>query len=186
MLASDEESRMKRFWVLLPPAAVLALLSSVSAQQVISPQYQPPSAPLPRYIYNVVAADFSVPAGNPLIKTKFNVYDPVGIRTFDANVAKMSELNLNTYRIELGWGRGRGGTGTGTHGGIGGTTGHLVYDFEPLDHLVQQLKTQDVQLLGLMDTRPIRFRIRVCRPVPRTASRRPTRRQKTSRSGRKS
>jgi len=139
---------MKGFLVLLPPAAVLAFLSSGAAQQVISPQYQPPSAPLPRYIYNVVSADFSVLAGNPLIKTKFNVYDPVGIQTFDANVAKMSELDLNTYRIELGWGRGRGGLGTGAHGGIGGTPDRMVYDFEPLDRLVRQLKTQDVQLLG--------------------------------------
>ena len=32
--------------------------------------YQPPAAPLPRYIYNVVAADFSVAAGTPLVKSR--------------------------------------------------------------------------------------------------------------------
>ena len=137
---------------LLPRLALLGWLTSyhtgsVDAQQVISPNYQPPAAPLPRYIYNVVAADFSVAAGEPLVKSKFNVYDPVGIQTFDANVAKMSELNLNTYRLELGWGRGRGGGG-GVHGGPTGSAGRLEYDFDPLDRIVRELKTQDVQLLA--------------------------------------
>ena len=137
---------MKTLW-LLPPVGLLVWLSALAAQQVISPSYQPPAAPLPRYIYNVVAADFSVSAGEPLVKSKFNVYDPVGIQTFDANVSKMSELNLDTYRIELGWGRGRGGGG-GVHGGPTGAADNLQYDFDALDRLVRELKTQDVQLLA--------------------------------------
>jgi xylan 1,4-beta-xylosidase len=150
-----EEVSMRNIRLPMAQAAILGFGFALAAQQVVSPDYTPPSAPLPRYIYNVVSADYAVAAGEPLVKSKFSVYDPVGIQTFDANVAKMSELNLNTYRIEIGWGRGRGGAGGGTHGGPGGTPDHLVYDFDPLDHLVQQLKAQDVQLLGAYGYTPL-------------------------------
>lgn len=139
---------MNRFGKPLALGAILTLAAVVEPQQVTAPGHQPPGAPLPRYVYNVVAADFSVAAGHPLIKSKFSVYDPIGptTRQFDANLAKMAELNLDSYRVELGWGRAR--TGVGTHNGVGGTAGNLVFDFLPLDHIVKQLRTQDVQLLG--------------------------------------
>jgi xylan 1,4-beta-xylosidase len=133
---------MPKTWLLMPLGAALVFLAAGEAQQVMAPGHVPPGAPLPRYVYNVVSADFSIPAGNPLIKTKFNVYDPVGAQMFDAGVGKMSELNLTTYRKELGWGRGRGGVG------VSGTADKLTYDFQSLDHIVQQLHAQDVQLLG--------------------------------------
>src|SRR3989304_2036540 len=67
----------------------------------------PVSAQLPRLILNEVYVDFAVGVDNPLIKTKFNVYDPVGptMEQFDQNVKLINELNIETYRIELGWGR---------------------------------------------------------------------------------
>jgi hypothetical protein len=101
-----------------------------------------------RWDLNEVTADFAVSAGQPLVKTKFNLYDPVGpsLRQFDQNVKLLPELNVDTYRIELGWGRRS--TGIGTHAGIGGTADVLTYDFGPLDHIVSELKKQDVLLLG--------------------------------------
>lgn len=137
---------MRKFGPPILLCMALFLLVAVKAQQVIAPGHQPPAAPLPRYVYNVVAADFSAVAGVPLVKDKFNVYDPVGEQQFDATVSKMHELDLNTYRIELGWGRGRGGSGP--HGDITGTPDHMVFNFQPLDHMVQELKAEDVQLLG--------------------------------------
>jgi xylan 1,4-beta-xylosidase len=145
---------MSRFVTLVVLLAALTLFAAVEAQQVMAPTFVPPGAPLPRYVYNVIAADFSTPAGQPLIKSKFSVYDPVGptVQQFDANLAKMGELNLNTYRLELAWGR-RSGLGTST--GVGGTADKLVYDFQGLDHLVKQLHTQDVQLLGSFGYTPV-------------------------------
>jgi hypothetical protein len=71
------------------------------------------SGQLPRLVLNEVYADFAVGVDNPLIKTKFNVYDPVGptMEQFDQNVKIINELNIETYRIELAWGRRRSGLG---------------------------------------------------------------------------
>jgi hypothetical protein len=139
---------MRRFRLPLLLGVTLAFQAATPAQQVIAPGHQPPGAPLPRYVYNVVAADFSAAAGNPLIKSKFSVYDPIdpGTQQFDANISKMGELNVTTSRIEMGWGRNR--PGAGAQLSVGGTAAKLVFDFQPLDHIVQQLRTQDVQLLG--------------------------------------
>lgn len=139
---------MRRSCLPLVLGATLAFRALTLAQDVIAPGHQPPGAPLPRYVYNVVAADFSMPAGNPLIKSKFSVYDPIdpGTPQFDANIAKMGELNVTTSRIEMGWGRNH--PGAGAQPSVGGSADKLVFDFRSLDHVVQQLRTQDVQLLG--------------------------------------
>ena len=106
------------------------------------------SAQLPRLILNEVYVDYAVGVDNPLIKTRFNVYDPVGpaMEQFDQNVKIMNELNIETYRIELGWGRRY--SGFGLNRMIGGTPGNLIYDFKPLDHMVTELKKQNVLLHG--------------------------------------
>lgn len=111
-------------------------------------QFSIARAQLPRLILNEVTADFVSGADHPLVKSKFNVYDPVGptIRQFDRSVNLLSELNVDTYRIELAWGRRS--PGFGTPAGVGGTTDKLTYDFEPLDHMVSELQRQNVQLLG--------------------------------------
>jgi hypothetical protein len=105
-------------------------------------------AQLPRLILNEVFVDFSVGVDNPLLKTKFNVYDPVGptMAQFDSNVTMMHELNIETYRIELGWGRR--GSGFGLNRMIDGTVDNLTYDFTNLDHMVTELKKQNVLLHG--------------------------------------
>ncbi|MBN2180643.1 MAG: hypothetical protein JW715_01920 [Sedimentisphaerales bacterium] len=103
---------------------------------------------LPRLILNEVYVDFAAGEDNPLIKTKFNVYDPVGptLQQFDQNVKIMNELNIETYRIELGWGRRF--SGFGLNGMIGGTAEMPTYDFGTLDHMVTELKKQNVLLHG--------------------------------------
>jgi xylan 1,4-beta-xylosidase len=99
-------------------------------------------------ILNEVYVDFAAGMDNPLVKTKFNVYDPVGptIEQFDRNVKIMHELNIETYRIELGWGRRY--SGFGLNNMIDGTLDNLVYNFKPLDHIVTELKKQNVLLHG--------------------------------------
>ena len=106
------------------------------------------TAQLPRLILNEVYADFSVGVDNPLVKTKFNVYDPVGptMAQFDQNVKIMHELNIETYRIELAWGRRS--MGFGINRMIDGTRDHLTYNFDNLDHMVTELKKQGVSLHG--------------------------------------
>jgi Glycosyl hydrolases family 39 len=116
---------------------------------ILGPAYWPARAQLGvRWVLNEVTADFAVAEDHPLVKTKFNLYDPVGptMRQFDQNVNLLPELNVDTYRIELGWGRRS--TGVSTHTGVGGTAEKLVYEFAPLDHIVSELRKRDVQLLG--------------------------------------
>jgi xylan 1,4-beta-xylosidase len=105
-------------------------------------------AQLPRLILNEVYVDYAVGVDNPLIKTKFNVYDPVGptMEQFNRNVKIINELNIETYRIELGWGRRY--SGFGLNRMIEGTPDDLVYNYDPLDHMVTELKKQNVLLHG--------------------------------------
>lgn len=127
---------------------------------------KPLSAQLPRLILNEVYADFSVGVDNPLVKTKFNVYDPVGptMEQFDQNVKIIDELNIETYRIELGWGRRY--SGFGLNEMITGTPDNLIYNFKPLDHMVTELKKRNVLLHGaysycpfpLQDTTVMQYR----------------------------
>ena len=58
----------------------------------------------------------------------------------------MNELNIETYRIELAWGRRF--SGFGLNRMIDGTADNLIYDFGPLDHMVTELKKQNVLLHG--------------------------------------
>ena len=105
-------------------------------------------AQLPRLILNEVYVDFAIDVDYPLVKTKFNVYDPVGptMEQFDKNVGLMHELNIETYRIELGWGRRY--SGFGLNHMIDGTADSLIYHFQNLDHMVKELRKQDVMLHG--------------------------------------
>ncbi len=113
------------------------------------------AAQLPRLILNEVYADFSVDYGCPLVKTKFNVYDPVGptMAQFDKNIDLIRELNIETYRIELGWGRRF--SGFGLHNMISGTTDSIVYNYDNLDHMVTELKRCDVLLHGAYSYCPL-------------------------------
>jgi len=148
-----------RLGLLVVPGAILlsalALVPHPAAAQeadepqtVMAPGHQPPGAPLPRYIYNLVAADFSTGEDHPLIKSKFNLYDPVGptMEQFDTNIDKMGPLKVDTYRLELAWGRR--GTGTGLHETVMGTPENLEYNWGPMDNIVRKLHSQRVQFLA--------------------------------------
>jgi hypothetical protein len=113
------------------------------------------AAQLPRLVLNEVHVDFAVGTDQPLLKTKFNVYDPVGPTRaqFDQNVPLIGELNLETYRIELAWGRR--GSGFGLNRMIDGTTDRLVYNFEPLDHMVTELAKYDVPPARRLRLQPV-------------------------------
>lgn len=114
----------------------------------------PASAQLPRLILNEVYVDYGRGTDYPLVKTKFNVYDPVGptLEQFDQNIDLMGELNIETYRIELAWGRGF--SGFGINRLVDGTVDNLVYDFTNLDHMVTSLKEQGVLLHGAYGYNP--------------------------------
>src|ERR1039458_1875547 len=88
------------------------------------------------------------------LKSKYNLYDPDGItmQQFDKVIQYMGELNIDTYRIELAWGRRRSGFGTGFM--ITGTADDLKYDFTQLDHMVAELRNQNIQLLGSYNYNP--------------------------------
>lgn len=133
----------RRILALVATAMIASMLTPVSA-----------SAQLPRLILNEVYVDFAVGDDPPLVKTKFNVYDPVGptLEQFDQNIGLMSELNIETYRIELAWGRER--SGFGINRLVDGTPDSLVYDFTNLDHMVTSLEEQGVLLHGAYGYNP--------------------------------
>src|ERR1017187_6923239 len=91
-------------YLVLAAFAVVAMVAQ--SQQVMAPGHVPPGAPLPRYVYNVVAADFASPAGQPLTKSNFNLF--LGSRDRQVladSMPKMGALNVDTYRTATGWGR---------------------------------------------------------------------------------
>lgn len=138
-----------QFLPLLLVISILGFTEAVFAQTVVmAPGSQIPGAPLPRYVYNTVRADYSLPGGYPLIKSKFSLYDVIhpSRGRFDTLLDRMGELNVDNYRLELGWGRRY--QGHGMHTAIGGTIDNLTYNFDPQDHIVRQLRTQDVLFLG--------------------------------------
>jgi hypothetical protein len=126
-------------YLVLAAFAVVAMVAQ--SQQVMAPGHVAPGAPLPRYIYNLVAADFASPVGQPLTKSKFNLF--LGSRDRQVladSMPKMGALNVDTYRGMTGWGRGGAGM-------VSGTADKPVYNFEASDQLAKQLAAQDVKLL---------------------------------------
>lgn len=96
---------------------------------------------------NVVTVDFAVPAGPPLSKSKFTVYNAIGptaenvLRDMDA----LAELNVEALRLELAWGRGR-GSGMGIANVVTGAADALKYDFAPLERIVRALGERGMHL----------------------------------------
>lgn len=131
---------------MIPILAALALTAEAArSQEVIAPGHVTPNAPLPNYVYDVLNADFAVPVGDPLIKTKFNLFagargDSSGIRT----TPMMRELKVDNYRgsVRLAGGRGRFGPGI-----VSGTADDIEYDFTSEDAFVKLLESHDIQLL---------------------------------------
>ena len=80
---------------------------------------------------NTISADFRMGADEPLIKTKFNLFNVSerSIADFDRDMALLKELSAQTVRLDLGLGE----TGDRTAGVVSGTVDHLVYDYSQID-----------------------------------------------------
>ena len=80
---------------------------------------------------NTISADFRIGADEPLIKTKFNLFN-VSKRTtadFDRDMALLKELSAQTMRTDL-W---LGEANERTADAVSGTVDHLVYDYSQID-----------------------------------------------------
>jgi hypothetical protein len=81
---------------------------------------------------NTITADFSVGTDNPLIKTKFNLFNTFK-RTqadFDRDSALLSELSAENMRVDFELGEPYGQDASA----VGGTSSNLTYDFSLIDH----------------------------------------------------
>lgn len=130
--------RNRRPWRWLALSVFLAGAVLVLHQSTVHAQ-------LPRLILNEIYADFGVGADQPLVKTKFNVYDPdiPTLQQLDDSIEKLNDLNIDTYRIEVCWGRRR--QGFGTNNSVKGTAEKLEYDFTAMDHMAQVLDKHNIR-----------------------------------------
>lgn len=80
---------------------------------------------------NTITADFSVGVDNPLIKTKFNLFNTFKRTQADflRDVALLSELNAETMRVDFELGEPYGQDASA----VGGTTSALAYDYSLID-----------------------------------------------------
>ena len=120
---------MKRFSASLWTVVCLGVLLSTALFL-----YQP--AVPARATNNTISADFRIGVDEPLIKTKFNLFN-VSKRTtadFDRDMPLLKELSAQTVRTDL-W---LGEANQRTAGAVSGTVDHLVYDYSQID---RQYKT---------------------------------------------
>jgi hypothetical protein len=121
---------MKRFAEFLGPLVCLGVL--LSAELFF---YQPVMSA--GAADNTISADFRIGADEPLIKTKFNLFN-VSKRTtadFDRDIRLLKELSAQTVRTDL-W---LGETSERTAGAVGGTVDHLTYDYSQIDRQYKAL-----------------------------------------------
>ena len=86
---------------------------------------------------NTISADFRIGADEPLIKTKFNLFN-VSKRTtadFDRDIRLLKELSAQTVRTDLWLGEGS----ERTANAVGGTVDHLTYDYTQIDRQYKAL-----------------------------------------------
>ena len=115
---------MKRLAEFLWPLVCLGVL--LSAELFLYQSVRPTRA-----ADNTIGADFRMGADEPLIKTKFNLFNVSerSIADFDRDMALLKELSAQTVRLDLGLGE----TGDRTAGVVSGTVDHLVYDYSQID-----------------------------------------------------
>ena len=115
---------MKRLAEFLWPLVCLGVL--LSAKLFLYQSVRPTRA-----ADNTIGADFRMGADEPLIKTKFNLFNVSerSIADFDRDMALLKELSAQTVRLDLGLGE----TGDRTAGVVSGTVDHLVYDYSQID-----------------------------------------------------
>ncbi len=90
---------------------------------------------------NCVVADFGVSVDNPLIKTKFNLFNTTipSILAFDRDIKLISELNPESMRMDFAW-----GWDFSLSHAIGGTAENPTYDFTRIDHMSGEMLQRNV------------------------------------------
>ncbi len=90
-----------------------------------------------------VTVDFAAPADYPLSKSKFGVFNSGMVRPdrYARDMPLYDEVRPDSLRVDLGWGAGW--VGWKTHP-VGGTAGHLSYDFTETDRTATLLRDHGV------------------------------------------
>ena len=99
-----------------------------------------------------VTADFAVAEGFPLLKDKFNLYNTAIPTTadFERDVGLLSELNVESMRIEHNW-----GFGQTLSGSVGGTPQDLQFDWQQADRWQRLVNTRGLLFHWGYDYSPV-------------------------------
>ena len=123
--------------LLLAVATVFSLLPATYAQEG-NAVTQTPQAALVK-----ITADFAVGADNPLVKTKFGVYNSgvVPLSHYERDIPVFDEVHPDSLRVDLAWGTPWAGWKTPP---VSGTAGQPVYDFGEMDRIATLLNGKNV------------------------------------------
>lgn len=123
-------------------AALAAALSGlgIAARAQGPADMKKPSPPAPV----TIAADFRVPVDNPLVKTKFGVYNSgvVPLAHYERDAPLLDEVRPDSLRVDLAWGTRWAGWKTPP---VSGTAEHPVYDFAEMDRIAALLNGRNVR-----------------------------------------
>ena len=127
---------MNRSLAKLAAAAALGLGVAAQAQGPTAMKTSP--APV------TVTADFAVPVDNPLVKTKFGVYNSgvVPLAHYERDAPLLDEVRPDSLRVDLAWGTHWAGWKTPP---VSGTAEHPVYDFAEMDRIAALLNGRNVR-----------------------------------------
>jgi len=127
---------MNKSIAVLAAAAALGLGSAARSQEPA--QMTPPSeTPV------TITADFAVPVDDPLVKTKFAVYNSgvVPLAHYERDAALLDEVRPDSLRVDLAWGTNWAGWKTPP---VAGTAERPVYDFGEMDRIAALLNGRNV------------------------------------------
>ncbi len=122
---------------MLATAAALGFAVTAHAKETIPMKTAPSPTPV------TVTADFAVPIDNPLIKTKFCVYNSgvVPLAHYERDAPLLDEVRPDSLRVDLAWGTNWAGWKTPP---VSGTAEQPVYDFREMDRIAALLNGRNV------------------------------------------
>ena len=90
-----------------------------------------------------IRADFAVPVDNPLVKTKFGVYNSgvVPLSHYERDIPLFDEVHPDSLRVDLAWGTRWAGWKTPP---VSGAVEQPVYDFREMDRIATLLNGKNV------------------------------------------
>jgi xylan 1,4-beta-xylosidase len=123
--------------LLLAVATAFSLLPAAYAQEGNAVTQTPQAAPVK------ITADFAVPVDNPLVKTKFGVYNSgvVPLSHYERDIPLFDEVHPDSLRVDLAWGTRWAGWKTPP---VSGTAEQPVYDFGEMDRIATLLNEKNV------------------------------------------